>query len=126
MRYLIDSSLWIEYLDGSKLGEKVNEILSGGNEVYSLPIIISEVISRVKRGDSNVEVAYESIIKNSTIFDITPRIAKEAGILHAEMKKKFGSFPLADALIVCSAKSLGAKIITSDNHFKSFKEAIVL
>ena len=126
MNYLIDSSLWIEYLSGSRAGEEVNKIINSDDEIYSLAVIISEVTSKVRRSKSNVELAYESVIKNSKIFDISPKIAKEAGILHATMKDKYGSFPLVDSLIICSARALNAKILTTDNHFKSFKEARIL
>jgi|SRR3989344_2668289 len=126
MKYIIDSSLWIEYLDGSKSGEKINEILNEDNEVFTLAPIISEVISKVKRKDGNHEIAYEAIIKNSKFFEITPRISKESGLLHAQKRKKIKNFPLVDAIIICSAKNLKAQVLTQDNHFKSFKEATIL
>lgn len=125
MKYIIDSSAWIEYLEGSKSGEEVSKILKK-EEVFVIPIIISEVISYVKRNKGNIEIAYESIIKNSKILEITPRIAKEAGLLHASKKEKGDNFPLADALILCSAMDCETKIITTDHHFKPFKEAIIL
>lgn len=125
MKYIVDSSAWIEYLSGSKAGEKVNKVLKQ-EEIYVIPIIISEVVSYVKRKKENTEVAYESIIKNAKIIDVTPRIAKEAGILHADMKEKGIDFPFADALILCSAKDNQTRIITTDKHFKSFKEAVLI
>jgi predicted nucleic acid-binding protein len=125
MRCIVDSSAWIEYLSGSNAGEKVNEILKKG-EIYVIPIIISEVVSYVKRKKGDAETAYESMIKNAKIIDITPRIAKEAGLLHAEMKEKGIDFPFADALILCSARENKTRIITTDSHFKSFKEAILI
>lgn len=126
MVYIIDTSAWIEYLEGSSRGEKVNELLTRHEGVYIIPIILSEVISKTKRLKGDTELAYNSLIKNTKIFEITPRIAKEAGLLHAETRLRIPSFALADSLIICAAKALKAKIITTDSHFKSFKEAIVL
>lgn len=126
MVYIIDTSAWIEYLEGSAKGEKIHDVLKGKEEVFILSIIIAEVISKTKKKKGNIEIAYNALISNTKIFEITPKIAKESGILHAETKAKLQSFALADALIICSARALKAKIITSDNHFKSFKEAIVL
>ena len=125
MKYIIDSSAWIEYLSGSKAGEEVNKLLKK-EEIYVISIIISEVVSFVKRNGGNTEIAYESVIKNAKIMEITPRIAKEAGLLHSTMREKGSNFPLAAALILCSAKENQAKIITTDNHFKPFKEAILI
>lgn len=126
MRYLIDSSAWIEYLEGGKSGEKVNKILKENEEIFILSLNIAEVISKVKRKLMNYELAYESMIKNAKIIDITPRIAKEAGLLHAKIKSKNKSFSLADALIIISAQVLNAKVLTKDAHFKQFEESIII
>ena len=126
MRCFVDTSAWIEYLEGSKIGEKVNKILNEENEIYVISLIISEVISKIKRKRGNVDLAYDCIIKNSRIFDITPKISKKIGILHAQIKNKLPNFSLADASIVCSAEAIDAKIITKDTHFKGFKEAILI
>ena len=126
MKFFIDTSAWIEYLEGSKTGEKVNKILKEKNEIYVISLIISEVVSKVKRKKENVDLAYDCIIKNSKIFDITPKISKKIGVLHAETKGRISGFSLADASIICSAEAIGAKIITKDLHFKGFKDTILI
>ena len=88
MSYFIDSSAWIEYLEGSEKGEKGRNILKSEED----------------------------------IFNVTPKIAKDAGLLHAGMKSKNSSFSLADALIIFSARFLKAKILTKDPHFKECKK----
>ena len=125
MIYLIDTSAWIEYLDGSAKGEKVNKSLNEA-EIFTTSQVIAELVSKTKRKRGNVDTAYNAIIKIAKVSEVTPRIAKEAGILHAETKAKLQSFSLADALIICSARALKAKILTTDSHFKSFKEAIII
>ena len=126
MRCFVDTSAWIEYLEGSKIGEKVNKILNEENEIYVISLIISEVISKIKRKRGNVDLAYDCIIKNSRIFEITPKISKKIGILHADTKTKNQGFSLADASIICSTQAIGAKLITKDTHFKDFKETILI
>jgi predicted nucleic acid-binding protein len=126
MNYLFDAFAWIAYLEGTNKGEKVNEILENENEIFTLPTTITEVISKLKRQDKNIETAYSAIIKNSKILNITPKIAKEAGLIHAEYKNKIEGISMADTLLISSAKATNSKIITGDNHFKSFKEAIIL
>ena len=64
MKYIIDSSAWIEYLQGSIFGEKVREILMNNNEIYVINITISEVVSKIKREKSDFELAYKTIISN--------------------------------------------------------------
>ena len=125
MNYLIDSSAWIEYLEGSKEGEEVSELLKKG-EIFSLSLVIAEVISKVKRMGKDFNLAYKIISSNSKVLEINPQIAKESGLLHAEMKKEGKNFGLIDAIILISTRKLKANLVTGDNHFKGFKEAILI
>ena len=126
MRILIDSSAWIEYLEGSSKGEKVREILSDSNEVFVLTLMIAEVVSKVKRKGMDVDLAFNAITKNAKTLEISQEAAKEAGLLHADMRKKIKDFGLMDALILIAARKLKASILTSDSHFKNFKECIFI
>jgi len=126
MKYIIDAYSWIEYMEGSLAGEKVRKILKSNNDIYSLNLTISEIVSRVKRKKGNVDIAYRSIVLNSKIIDLTPKMAREAGLLHAEIRKKVKDFGLVDAIILTLARSLNAKILTGDKHFKDFKESIMI
>ncbi len=83
-------------------------------------------MSKVKRSDGNIDLAYEAIINNSIIFEPTPKMAKEAGILHAEMKRKQSSFPLVDALMICVARAISVRVVATDSHFEGFKGSIIL
>ena len=126
MKYIVDSSAWIEYVEGSHLGQKVRELIVNKEEIYVINLIIAEVISAVKRKGYDVEIAYRAIVSNSKIANLTPPIAKEAGLLHAEIRKKIKTFGLADSLILISAQHLDAKILTGDPHFKNFKNVVFL
>jgi len=126
MRYIVDSSAWIDYLEGGQLGKKVDEIIKHNNEIFSIHIIIAEVVSKVKRKNADAELAFSAITNNSKVIEISPEIAKESGLFHAEIRKKIKDFGLVDALIHTLAKSLNAKILTGDNHFKNFKEAVFI
>ena len=127
MNLLIDASAWIEYLEGSRIGEKVNSLLKNKiNETYVLPITISEVVSIAERKKADVSTAYQTIIKNAKILELTPRIAKEGGIFHARMRKQIPNFGIMDSLLIVTAKEFKAKLVSKDNHFASFKEAMIL
>jgi len=127
MRYIIDSYAWVEYLEGSQLGEKVREIIiNKNNEVFSINLTIAEVVSKAKRKNLNVETAYRAINSNSKVAEVTPQIARDAGLFHANIRKEIKNFGLVDALILMLARKLNAKILTGDPHFKQFKEAIFM
>ncbi len=126
IKYIIDAFSWIEYLEGSETGKKVYEILNSDAENYALLVTISEVVSKVKRNGGNIELAFDSIVSNCKVANITTKIAKEAGLLHAEIRKKMPQFSIVDSLLITTAKNIGAKVLTGDNHFKQFKEAVLL
>ncbi len=126
MNYIIDSYAWIEYLDGSDKGDKVKEVLKEQNSIHTTAITVAEIVSRAKRKDRDTVIAYQTVITNSNIINVNPEIAKETGLLHAEIKKEIKDFGLADAFVLQTARKLNAKIITGDPHFKGFKEAILI
>ncbi len=126
MNYLVDSSAWVEYLDGGGAGDEIAKIIDGDFDIYTIDPIVAEIISKVSRRGSNWQIAYNSLVSKSKKFGFSFGLAREAGLLHSEMKKKKKSFSLADAFIVIAARSLGAKILTKDNDFRGFKEAIIL
>ena len=126
MKYLFDASAWIAYLEGETIGDKVNKILKDDNEIYTLPITISEVVSKTKRKGLDAAYAFNLLISSSLIIGETVKTAKYAGLLHAETRQKIPNFGIVDAILISIAKEINAKILTSDSHFKSFKEAIIL
>lgn len=126
MILVIDSYAWIEYLDGSEKGEKVKNFLIEQNNVRTNSITIAEVVSRAMRKGMDTAIAYQTLISNSSIINITSELAKEAGLLHAEIRKEIKDFGLADAFVLLTARKLNAKIVTGDPHFKGFKEAILI
>ena len=127
MRYVIDATAWIEYFIGSERGKKVKEILdSNENEIFSSIITLTEVVSVTKRENRDAEEKYRDILNLSSIHFISLELSKEAGILHAEIRKKIKDFGLADTFVLLTARKLNAKILTGDPHFKTFKEAILI
>ncbi len=126
-KYVIDAYAWIEYLIGSEAGTKVKQVIEEeNNEIYTSAVTLAEVINKIARQKQNVETAYDILTSNSNIIDINDQLSKEAGILHAKMRKTKKDFGLADAYVLATAIKTNAKIIAGDPHFKGIKEAIIL
>lgn len=86
-KYIIDAYTWIEYLIATEAGKKVKTILEdASNETYTCAVTI-EVISKTAREERDIETAYDILTSNSEIIDIDEEISKQAGILHAKMRK---------------------------------------
>lgn len=127
MKYVIDAHAWIEYFIESDKGKRVKEIVeSEENEIFTSLITIAEVSSIGAREKRDVELGNKTITSLSGIYGISMEFAKEAGILHAENRKKIKDFGLADSFVLLAARKLSAKIITGDPHFKGFKDAILI
>jgi len=126
-KYVIDAYAWIEYLRGSRAGEKVRAILEEENsEVYTCAVTIAEVISKTAREGQNAEIAYGILLNNSQVVNVDEEVSKRAGLLHAEMRKIERDFGLADAYVLATARRLRSKVLTGDLHFRGFKEAILI
>ena len=127
MKYVIDAYAWIEYFIESDKGKKVKEIVElQGNEIFTSVITIAEVCSIGVREKRDVELGNKIILGLSSIHFINLELAREAGILHAVVRKKIKDFGLADTFVLLAARKLGAKIVTRDPRFKGMKEAVLI
>lgn len=126
IKYVIDTSAWIEYLGGTEKGEKVKEIVENAdNQIFTNFIVLTEIVSVSKRKDKDYKLNSDTILSLSKVFR-DDNFFVDVGLLHAEMKLKINDFGLADAFVLAAAKKLDAKIVTTDPHFKSFKETIMI
>ena len=126
-KYIVDAWAWIEYFRGSESGTKLNDILENSTtEVYTSSITIAEVVSKTAREGRDINAAYEMLLSNSQIVKIDEQISKMAGLLHAKMRETKRDFGIADSLVLASANSLEAKIVTGDAHFKDMKNTIFI
>jgi predicted nucleic acid-binding protein len=126
-KYVVDAYAWIEYLGGSASGERVRAIFEEeGSEIYSCAVTVAEVVSKIARERKGFEVAYDVILSNSQVISVDEELSKEAGLLHAEMRKVERDFGLADAYVLAAARRLKSKVLTGDPHFRKVKEAILI
>lgn len=126
-KLIVDSYAWIEYFKASGKGLEVkNFIENGQNEIFIVSVIISEVISSIKRQDMDTLQAANVITSFANFIELTKEDLVNIGLLHAEMRKKLKDFGLGDSFILFSARKTGAKILTGDPHFKGMKEAIMI
>jgi len=124
---LYDTSALIEFFIGSTDGEKVKELFIDGNTVNLVPsIVLAELISKIKRANKNPDKFVEMLEHNCDFLFLSPVIAKKAGELHSNLKKKDKMISLADCVIMVHGNEENAVIISKDSHFKQFKKAKLL
>ena len=126
-KFIVDSFAWIEDLLGTERGNYVKKIIEDkNNEIFTHILSISELVSRFSRLDIRYSETINNILSNSTIINININLCIKAGEVHAQIRKKLRDFGLVDAFILTVAKDMKLKILTGDQHFKNFKEAIII
>ena len=125
-RIVADAYAWVEYLDGTSRGLKLRDLLDGGGEGYTCAVTLAEVVSKAVRTGKDHRTAYEVIHGNSSMVDADERLSYQAGMLHAEVRRRVRDFGLADAYVLAAARSLGARVLTGDPHFADIEDVIMI
>jgi len=122
---VVDAYAWIEYLDGTARGAKVRDLLEDArNTATTSTVTLAEVLSKFIRNRRDPALASKAIEDNTALEPVDTGLAKLAGELHAEQRKKIRDFGLADAFVLATARKKSAKVLTGDPHFESIPEAV--
>lgn len=125
MKILFDTSAWIEYFTGSKMGEIVSSHIEN-DEVITSVISLLELSYKADREKWNIKDYLNFIKIKSQIIGIKESSIIDFGRTYNQARKKEKSFGFADAIILLTAKDEGAGILTKDNHFRDFENVIML
>lgn len=111
---LVDSSAWLEYFaEGSNAGFFAPAV-ENTRELIVPTIVILEVYKRILQ-QRNARTALEAIavLQQGRIIDLTPALAIAAArISHAE------KLPVADSIILATARAEDSVVWTQDADFK--------
>jgi predicted nucleic acid-binding protein len=116
---LIDSYGWIEYFTEGPLATAYAKYIEDANEENSITptIVVYEVYKKLnKKGEQTALEAYAQITRTK-IVDLTAKLSLEA----AEISQST-SLGMADSIVLATARSCNAQIVTSDLHLKDMKE----
>jgi predicted nucleic acid-binding protein len=111
---IVDSSGWLEYFaEGENAGFFAPAIEDTGNLI--VPVIsIYEVFKRLlqSRGIDVAEIRIADVLKGEQV-DLTAPLALSAAQISVEYK-----LPMADSLILATARLYDATLWTQDEHFR--------
>lgn len=111
---IVDSSGWLEYFTN---GPNAQRFLPALKETSSLmvPVVsIYEVFKVVLReSGENAAIQAAMAMQKATVVEMTSRIAMAASKISLEL-----SLPMADSMILATARLHNATIWTQDSHFK--------
>jgi len=126
LKAVLDTRFLTEYFYATqaetkkKTTRKLKELIAK-NEAILPTIVLAEIIqiTCTKRGKDMAESRYEALTRNGLqIQDLTPPIAKHAGIL----KSKYKNVPIGDCIIAATAIENHARIFSDDPHFDKVTE----
>ncbi len=128
MNLTIDTYAWIEYFEGSVQGNKVREILENENEheIFTPSIVLVELADAVAKG--KIKINWDELVRfvklNTKIIDIDDVVAKEAGIIKNNLRKKHPDFGIIDAIVLATARINNSSLLTGDTHLLNEDDVI--
>ncbi len=114
---LVDSSAWLEYLANGPNAEYFSAPLEDTGNLLVPTICIYEVFKAVlrQRGeDAALQTA--ALMKQGTTIDLTDELALQAANISIEYR-----IPMADSIILATARAHEAVLWTQDQDFKSIE-----
>ncbi len=124
---MLDAYAWIEYLDGTSKGAGVRDKIEDPHNTCVTSVVkLAEVVSKFIRKGRDPRLALRALEDNSKVQAVDVTLARLAGEVHAEVRRKVADFGLADAFVLATARSKGFKVLTGDPHFKAIPEAIMI
>lgn len=116
-KIVLDSFAWFEYFYGSDKGIEIKGIVESGNSITP-SIVIAELTEKYRRMEKSFVKNLLFIKLKSVIVSLSEDIAKNAGEINFERKKKVKNWGMSDSIVLATARSFGGIVITGDEHFK--------
>ncbi|HIG97936.1 TPA: type II toxin-antitoxin system VapC family toxin [Candidatus Woesearchaeota archaeon] len=123
---ILDTSAWVEFIEGTEKGRRVKSILEREENFTSLATIAELAHWCLRSGREDVATTVTEVKRISQILPLTETISITAGKLNYERKKASIKWGMMDSLIVATAQTYGLKILTKDNAFWDLPEAEIL
>jgi len=114
---VVDSSGWLEYFTESENADFFAPAIEDTKNLVVPVICIYEVFKRIlqNQGIDIAEIRIADLYKGNLI-DLTAPLALSAATLSSELK-----LPMADSLILATARAANAALWTQDEHFKDIE-----
>ena len=115
---IVDSSGWLEYFADGPNANLFAPVIADTEHLLVPVIILYEVFKRVlqQRGEADALQAVAAISQGQ-IINVTQSLALNAAKLSAELR-----LPMADSLILATARAYRAVVWTQDADFKGLPE----
>jgi len=115
---LVDSSGWLEYFADAKNAEFFAPPIQDTKNLVVSTINIYEVFKKIlEQKDENAALEAIAVMEQARVIDFNSTLALFSAGLSYELK-----LPMADSIILATARSLKATLWTQDSHFSNLPD----
>lgn len=115
---LVDSCGWLEYFADGKNSDFFTPAIENTDKLIVSTINIYEVFKKVlQQRDENVALQATAAMQQARVINVTSAISLFAARISREIK-----LPMADSIILATAKSFNATLWTQDSDFKGIND----
>lgn len=125
MNSLIDTSMIVEFFEGSEKGAYACGLIEEGIAAVSL-MSMAEFSDISARKGRNPAKQLSFLRKHVRVLPLSIEVCEQAGAFKAAQRKKQSSFGLLDALIYLTAQEQNLTLITKDKDFAGLKNVIII
>jgi predicted nucleic acid-binding protein len=116
---LVDSSCWLEYFSNGKNADIYEPVLASLENLLVPTIILYEVFKKIlQQKDETEALKAIAIMHQGTVVELSNSIAINAAKISFEYK-----LPMADSIILATAREYNAVLWTQDEHFEAMERA---
>lgn len=119
-----DSYAWIEYFRGTKSGSVVRPYVEGDLAATSTLTLAELKEKYLREGWTSFEEDLAFISARTFVVPVDRSIALLAGELNHWRRKTVKDWGMADSVVLATARSASAKVVTGDRHFEGLPEAV--
>ena len=124
--FVIDSHAWIEYFRGTEAGRAARAYVEGDGAATSTMTLanLREKYAREHWAWFDQDLAF--VTTRTQVVPLDRALALMAGQLNYERKSLVRGWGMADSVVLATARSASAKVVTGDRHFEGLPDAIML
>jgi toxin FitB len=110
---VVDSSGWLEYFAGGPAADFFAESIEATDQLIVPVICVYEVFKRVcQQRDEGQAIQAVALMQEGRVIELTPSLA-----LDAARTSLAEGLPMADSIILATARAHNATLWTQDGHF---------
>jgi len=114
---VVDSSAWLEYFANGPNASFFSPVIEQTDLVIIPSIVLYEVFKRVMlQTDEDHALQAIAVMQQCKVIDLDARLALDAACISIQNK-----LPMADSIILATARACEATIWTQDEDFKAFE-----